>query len=107
MPNGPAGVPENSVAAMAAVDYSLVRGIQNLERWHDRTGGERLDLDLPAGELVDALGEHLEVVLQRQARRPGGLEFEILHSSGRGLLLRAGRNGEGCRDRDRDERKRS
>src|SRR5205823_1649664 len=64
--------------AVPAVDHLLVRGVENLERGHDLAGGERLDLDLPAGELVDPLGEHLEVVLQREAGRPGRLELVVL-----------------------------
>ena len=39
-------------------------------------GGHRLDLELAAGQLVDALGEEPEVVLQRQARGPGRLHLE-------------------------------
>ena len=43
--------------AVAAVDHLLAGGVEDLERRHDLAGGERLDLDLPAGELVHALGE--------------------------------------------------
>jgi hypothetical protein len=83
--------------AVPAVDHLLVRGVEDLEGRHDLAGGQRLDLHLPRGELVDALGEELEVVLQREARRPGGLHLEVLHGGG----LRACR---GCESEGRGER---
>src|SRR5438309_12003239 len=48
------------------------------------------------GELVDTLGEHLEVVLQRQAGWPSGLEFVVLHARRCRRLLRV-RHAAECR----------
>ncbi len=49
---------------MEAVDYLLVRGVEHLERRHHLPRGERIDLQLAAGQLVHPLGEKAEVVLQ-------------------------------------------
>jgi hypothetical protein len=55
---------------------TFVRRVQNLERRHDLPCGHRLDLELAACEFFHGRGEHAEVVLQGQARRPGGLHLE-------------------------------
>jgi hypothetical protein len=78
---------------VAAVDHLLVRGIEDLECRHDLASRHRLDLDLAARELVDALGEILEVVLQRKAGGPGGLELQVLR---RALLRRLLRERRRC-----------
>ena len=77
--------------------HLLVRGVEDLERRHDLPGGHRLDLELAAGELVDALGEEAEVVLQREAGRPGRLHLELLGAAGCLLLgLRRKRGEDGA-----------
>ncbi len=81
-----------------AIDHLLVCGVEHFERWHDLTGRHRLDLDLTAGELVHALGEEPEVVLEREACRPGRLHLERSGTCGCGLLgNRAGRERGGDR----------
>ena len=59
-----------------AVEHLLVGGVEHLERRHDLPGGERLDLHRARGQLVDALGEDAQVVLDRQARGPGRLHLQ-------------------------------
>jgi len=66
-----------------AVDDLLVRRVEHFERRHDLAGRHCLDLDGAERELVDALGEDAEVVLQRVARRPRGLHLDRF---GRGRL---------------------
>jgi hypothetical protein len=76
-----------------AVEHFLVGGVEHLEGGHDLARRHRIDLEAALRQLVDALGEDPEVVLQRVARRPRRLHLE------RAWLrrLRAGRNGEhGC-----------
>src|SRR5262245_58639165 len=61
---------------MATIDHLLVGGVQDFKRRHNLAGGERFDLDRAVCQLVRPLGEHLEIVLQRQARRPSRLHLE-------------------------------
>ena len=62
---------------MPAVEH-LRAVIEHLEGRHDLPGGHRVDLDAALGQLVDALGEMLEVLLQRVARGPGRLHLDRL-----------------------------
>ena len=75
---------------MTAIDHLLVGGVEDFERRNDLTGGQRLDLDRAAGQLVHPFGEHPEVVLQGEARGPGRLHLE----RPRGGLLRTYLTGE-------------
>jgi len=80
-----------------AVEHLLVGGIQHLEGRHHLARRHRVDLQRAAGDLRDAVGEESEVVVQRQAGRPGRLHLE-----GDGLLLRVNAAGERGRAPKRD-----
>ena len=73
---------------MPAVDHLAVGCVEHFERGHDLPRGHRLDLHGAAGQFVDALREDTQMVLQRDARRPGRLHLDGLGR--RRLRLRAG-----------------
>jgi hypothetical protein len=83
---------------MPAVEDLLVRCIEDLERRHHLAGGKGVDLDAALSELVHALGEDFEVLLERVARRPGGLHLDGLWRLGGGA--QADQRG-GCGNGDR------
>src|SRR2546430_416564 len=83
---------------MPAVEHLLVRCIEHLEGRHDLPGGHRVDLHAALRELVQALGEGLEMLLQRVARRPARLHLEDLRRLPGGAEGKSG-DGKGRSDR--------
>ena len=59
------------------VDHLLVRGVEHFERRHHLSGRHGVDLQRAIGELADTLDEIGEVLVEREASRPGGLHFQI------------------------------
>jgi hypothetical protein len=59
---------------MAAVEHAARSGIEDLEGADHRAGGKRLDLEPAARHLIDALGEHLEVVEEHARYRDRALD---------------------------------
>ena len=62
--------------AVGAIDDLLVRGIENFEGRHHGAARHGVDLEIAAGELVDAIDEELEALLRGRRRRHCRLHVE-------------------------------
>jgi hypothetical protein len=71
---------------VGAIEHLLVGGVEHFECRHHLARRHGIDLQRAARQFVDALGEIVEVLLQRQAGRPARLHLEHTRLLGSGAL---------------------